>query len=331
MKLSMVSMNDVAKRAGVARSTVSKALRGDPSISAKLTKKVKGVAQKMGYTPHPLVSALMAQIHNRRRRSDPYHLAWVDLWPRGQSVRMVPYWSQHLAGVCERAAELGYSVEVHENISDRISPDRLRNILTARSQWGIILPPVPESAMNFPIDLRGLAAVTIGTSLRSPAIHRVSHNHFQGAQLACDRLRAKGFKRIGFCITTAHSRRVEGKWYGGYLARQLEWPKTERLRPLLVPPDDGTAFRRWLTAEKPDAVLLAEGKIASWIREASYPAQIVWLTLAGKEPGFWGVDQLPELVGRAAVEMTVGQIHRNERGMPPHPYALHLDGAWVEG
>ena len=127
------------------------------------------------------------------------------------------------------------------------------------------------------------------------------------------------------------SRRVQGKWCGGYLARQLEWPKTERLRPLLVPPDDGTAFRRWLTAEKPDAVLLAEGKIASWIREASYPAQIVWLTLAGKEPGFWGVDQLPELVGRAAVETTVGQIHRNERGEPPHPYALHLDGAWVEG
>jgi LacI family transcriptional regulator len=313
MKLSMVSMNDVAKRAGV------------------LTKKVKGVAQEMGYTPHPLVSALMAQIHIQRRRSDPYHLAWVDLWPRGQSIRMVPYWSQHLAGVRERAAELGYSVEVHENISDRISPARLRNILTTRTQWGIIFPPVPESAMNFPIDLGGLAAVTIGTSLRSPAIHRVSHNHFQGVQLACDRLREKGYKRVGLALTTPHNRRVEGKWYGGYLARQLEWPKAERLRPLLIPPDEGTTLRRWLATEKPDAVLLAESRIASWIREESSLTRVVWLTLGGKRTGSWGVDQLPVLVGRAAVEMTVGQIHRNERGTPLHPYALHLDGAWVDG
>jgi DNA-binding LacI/PurR family transcriptional regulator len=324
-------MGDVAKRAGVARSTVSKALRGDPSISAKLAEKVQCVARRMGYAPHPLVSALMAQIHVRRRRSDPYHLAWVDLWPRGEAVRAVPYWSQHLAGVRERAAELGYSVEVHDNIADRISPGRLRQILTARTQWGIIFPPVPESAMQFPIDLRGLAAVTIGTSLRSPAIHRISHNHFQGVQLACDRLRAKGFKRIGLALTAALSHRVEGKWYGGYLARQLAWPKAERLRPLLIPPDDGTALRRWLAAEKPDAVLLAESRIASWIREGASPAQVVWLTLGGKQPGFWGVDQLPVLVGRAAVELTVGQIHRNERGSPAHPYSLLLDGSWVEG
>lgn len=324
-------MADVAKRAGVARSTVSKALRGDPSISAKLTERVRAAARKVGYAPHPLVAVLMAQIHNRRRRSDPYHLAWIDLWPLGHAVRAVPYWAQHLQGVRARAAELGYGVEVYENIAERIPTARLRDILAARTQWGIILPPVPESSMQFPIDLRGLAAVTIGTSLRSPAVHRVSHNHFQGVQLACDRLRSKGFKRIGLALTASHSRRVEGKWYGGYLARQLDWPEKERLRPLLAPGDEGSIFRRWLADERPDAVLLAESKVADWIRQENSPARIVWLTLGGREPGSWGVNQLPELVGRAAVEMTVGQIHRHERGSPPHPYALLLDGAWVEG
>src|SRR5512133_1061710 len=79
-EISGVTMADVARAAGVARSTVSKALRSDPSISERCRKKVRQAATALGYAPDPMVAALMARLHSRRRRNDPHHIAWIDLW-----------------------------------------------------------------------------------------------------------------------------------------------------------------------------------------------------------------------------------------------------------
>lgn len=323
-------MRDVAKQAQVACSTVSKALRNDPSISPRVTAKIVSISKRLGYAPNPMVAALMAQLHGKRRRTDPPHIAWIDLWPRGQAAVSVPTWSEHLAGARERASELGYGVAVYEPVAENISPKRLRKILAARAQWGIIIPPVPESAMQYPIDIRSFAAVTIGTSLRAPLVHRVSHDHYSGIRLACDRLRAKGFKRIGLAISSAWNNRVDEKWYSGYLARQTGWPEDERLPPLVVDADGEARFRRWMAMERPDAVLAADPVIGLWVGQRRSVPKVVWLTLTDHRAKSYGIDQLPALAGRAAVDMVVGQIHRNERGTPPIPYTMLLAGKWVE-
>src|SRR5271165_4247185 len=64
-QIQTVRMAEIAQQLGVASSTVSRALRGDPRIGAQMRRRVEDVAEKMGYRPNPLVSALMA---NRRRR-----------------------------------------------------------------------------------------------------------------------------------------------------------------------------------------------------------------------------------------------------------------------
>ena len=58
-------MAEIAQRLGVAPSTVSRALRDDPRISAAVREQVRGIAGELGYRPNPLVSALMA--HRRRK------------------------------------------------------------------------------------------------------------------------------------------------------------------------------------------------------------------------------------------------------------------------
>jgi LacI family transcriptional regulator len=42
------------------------------------------------------------------------------------------------------------------------------------------------------------------------------------------------------------------------------------------------------------------------------------------------IDTRPDKMGAAAVELVVGQIHRNERGSPQIPHTLLLDGIWCE-
>lgn len=322
-------MRQLARLAGVSQSTVSKALRDDPTLPVKRCAEIKKLAAKMGYRPNPLVSALMAQLHRHRRRSDPHRIAWLDLWPDTGDPDLMPILKPLLRGARQRAESLGYGIEVYRAAVEQLNADRLRRILMARSQWGLIIPPVPKSASTFQLDLRGLTGVTVGTSLHRPVMHRVSPNHYQGGQLACDRLREKGFQRIGLVMSPAYNERVEERWLAAYLARQQQWPGPERLPPLWVDRDGRPAFERWRQRHKPDAILIAESYVASWLPEGKRPT-LVWLHGATDHAHSWGIDYQWEKLGAAAVELVMGQIHRNERGSPPIPHTLLLEVAWIE-
>lgn len=325
-------MRAVARAAGVATSTVSKALRGDPTIPAGRRREIKQVADRLGYRTNPLVAALMAQLHGQRRRNDPHHLAWIDLWTDElQTVRGHDA-SPALRGARRRAEELGYGIEVHAAARDQISPSRLRQILLTRSQWGVIFPPVPESAMHYAFDMAGLTGVAIGTSLREPTMHRVSHNHYQGGLLACGELRARGFRRIGFVLSPWNDARVDGKWRAAYLVQQQLWPRNERLPPLLAAVDRGEDFRRWFGRHRPDVIIAAEPHVAGWLREAKAARiRVAWLAIDMRKRDTWGIDYRSEVLGEAAVELVIGQIHRHERGSPQIAHSLLIDGGWVGG
>jgi len=49
--------------------------------------------------------------------------------------------------------------------------------------------------------------------------------------------------------------------------------------------------------------------------------------------GIWtpGIDQNPELIGSAAIDMVVAQIHRQEKGVPPHQKMMLIKGVWRGG
>jgi len=328
-----VTMRHVADAAGVSVSTVSKALRNDPSIPLKRCQAIQESARKLGYRPHPMISALMAQMHHHRRRSDPPNVAWIDLWPARENCAAVMDSAPLLSGARARAQELGYGLEVYPVGTERMSPERLRLTLAARGQWGLIIPPVPESAIKFPLDLNGLTGVTIGTSLHEPVLHRVSPNHYQGCILAWTQLRAMGFHRIGLVLSPEMNLRVESKWLGAFLACQQQLPKRERVAPLLAAPGNHAAVARWLRRETPEAILVAEQfpwQQANVLNRRPFDqAHVAWLMRQRGLRGLGGLDHQPEQLGRAAVDMVVAQIHRNERGSPAIPHTVLIDAAWT--
>ena len=50
-----------------------------------------------------------------------------------------------------------------------------------------------------------------------------------------------------------------------------------------------------------------------------------------KLSGWAGTNQNNEQVGAAAVDIIIGQIHRNETGLPPYPRAIMIGCSWVDG
>ena len=270
----------------------------------------------------------MAQLHHHRRRSDPQNIAWIDFWPpkTRESAAINP--APILSGARERAQELGYGLEIYSGADYGMDPGRLRRTLMARGHWGVIIPPVPEAAKRLALDLRGLAAVTIGTSLHEPVMHRVSPNHFQGCALAFERLREMHYKRIGFLLSSFMDERVEGKWLGAFLASQQRLPKKEQVTPLIL--NKKEMFSRWLRTEKPDVLLRAER--FEWDsapnRKAAALPPTFWLMRQGRESGLGHLDYHPEQLGRVAMDTVIAQLHRNESGRPSVPQSILIDASW---
>ena len=61
MEVNMSSIKDVARRAGVAISTVSKALNGYPNVSEETREKVNEAVRELNFTPNPIASALSSK------------------------------------------------------------------------------------------------------------------------------------------------------------------------------------------------------------------------------------------------------------------------------
>lgn len=56
-----ITLDDIAKRLDVSRVTVSKALRGHPDISVETTKKVRKIANDLGYSPNIIARSLSSR------------------------------------------------------------------------------------------------------------------------------------------------------------------------------------------------------------------------------------------------------------------------------
>jgi LacI family transcriptional regulator len=43
------------------------------------------------------------------------------------------------------------------------------------------------------------------------------------------------------------------------------------------------------------------------------------------------MNQNNDLVGAAAVDLVVGELHRNEAGIPTYPKCVMIESQWIEG
>jgi LacI family transcriptional regulator len=98
---------------------------------------------------------------------------------------------------------------------------------------------------------------------------------------------------------------------------------------------DRDLFHRWFDQHKPDVLLSLYNILFPWLKERSLrvPQDVGIIQLEWREShaDISGMNQHNDAVGEAAVDMVVGQIHRNETGIPAFPRATLIGASWVEG
>lgn len=333
---SRVTLHQIAARAGVHVTSVSLALRGSSKLPLATRERLCALAKEMGYRRDPALDALNAYRNNVRKHVYQATVGWLNNYSKREDLLRIPSFRAYHGGMRERAEELGYSLEeiwLHE---PRLTPERLKKRLLARSIPGLILFPQRESSALPPFAWEEFSAVSIGYTVTSPQLHRVTNHQFRSALILLKNLRALGYRRIGVCIAEEYNRRTNLGPCSAYSAYDVTVPPEERV-PILIQMrlNDREDIHRWITQHRPQVIISQHFDMWDRCLECGLrvPEDIglAYFHINKGENLLSGIHQNDHAIGRAALDMLVAMLHRNERGVPEFPQHLLIDGEWQAG
>lgn len=330
------TMEDVARESGVAISTVSRALRDDHRIGAVTRERIKGVAQRLGYRPNPMVAALMSHVRAAHPPAASCNLAWLDFAADPERWRRQPVQRAFYTGANARASGASYVLERIPTRTPGMTPTRLAQILAYRGVRGVLLPYFDGSrglATSIPLPLGQFTTVIVGAQFQEPALNFATNDQYASSRLAVLELWKRGYRRIGYVGVPFAETVVNNRFCAGYLATlPLEFG-TAPLPPLLS--TDPEKLRAWLGAHHPDVVLTTDPSLLETVRGFGWrvPEQlgVAHLHVDADDEAISGVCQNSEAVGAAAVDLLIGQLSSNEHGVPAHAKGVLVPGSWKPG
>jgi LacI family transcriptional regulator len=332
-------MSAVAADAGVSTITVSRVFRRHPSVRPETDAKVRASAERLGYRPDPLVGILMARLRSGMPGSARAAFAIVNLLPEPMKRHSSPRIRALYDGIVSRAASLGF-VTSEFRVGDApgaLTPARLNSILGARGIVGVIVAIAPGIAFALPLDWSRLAAVAVGFTVREPSLHRVAPDHYHNMLALCQHLHDRGCRRIGFCVDRNSAERTDYLWIAGLRSHQEHALAAKRINPLILDDfysqESRSVISNWARDQKLDAMISNHDQ-GKEFTSAKHPGMANPITFAHLDRApdainCAGIDQRFSDVGAAAVDVVIGQLHRNERGVPLVPRTLLVPGRLV--
>ncbi len=324
-----VTMRDIARLAGGFHpSTVSLALRNDPSISAAVRQRIRDVARKAGYRRDPLLDAFNSQrLTHLGRRVEPVIAFVLDFDSRQsfeESPRHVALWR----GAVKTAETLRHRVELFFVGRNALTAERLDSILHARSIHCLVAAALSAGTPPLNVAWDRYSTVKIDSFDLDVHCDTIGGALLSGVRQAMQRTRDLGHRRIGLILNRSAETERNDMLLGGYLV-EVGWSRTlPHIPPLVADETTGVSVvERWVQAHAIDAVL------SDW---AGFPAvvasvnralghRLAWASLNGiwAPPGVACLIEDHERAGELAVEQVVTLSRSNQRGIP-HSVSLTL-------
>ncbi|MDQ8181016.1 LacI family DNA-binding transcriptional regulator [Pelagicoccus sp. SDUM812005] len=329
-------MKDIAERAGVTPMAVSYALRGAPNVSEEKRRRILAIAEEMGYVPDPAISRMMSYLAGRKgTRVFQNTLALINTSEDREFVeREAPLVAFRRSAV-ERAEELGYKVELFWYHQPRTSPKRLAGILKSRGIEGIILSSSGRADTRLDFDCSEFSLVALGDTIVSPRLNRVMEYHFGNALTLLEELKALGYRKIGFVFNEEVQRMHARRHKAAALCHLSETQPAWQVPIFEYKQWDDHAFVAWYQAHRPEVVvsnrpvaLEAMQRMGVAVPQETGFAQ---LELLDETAAVAGMRTRFNLLGSAAVEQLVGQLHSRMLGLPSAPKTVKIEGSWRAG
>ncbi|MCH6259294.1 LacI family transcriptional regulator [Puniceicoccaceae bacterium K14] len=334
-----VTLREIADELGISHSSVSRALRNNPSISESLRAKVQNKAEELGYTPDPLLSALSHYRLTSKTKPIKSALAWINPWSNPKKFRENKEFELYWQGAQEAAKRMGFTLE--EFSTSKTPLTRLERILKARNILGVLIGPSHDlSKDGTPVDLvdfpwKDFAVVRFGRSIALPHAHFVSSAQTANTLSSFNTISKKGYRRIGYA-GILRSMRAFGS--GFHMAQQYV-PASRRLLPLYFD-EDISIYKQidrlasWVEKSNPDAIITDGSHLLHMLPDLGYkiPEDIALATTSIHDTLIdAGIDQNPREIGRTAIRTLVGLLNEQNFGIPQNRTAILIEGTWVNG
>lgn len=184
---------EVARRAGVSISTVSRTINQTGKISAKTQEHVRRVMRDLGYKPN--------RVARRLRAGGKCHLLGLII-PNIQN----PFFADLARGVEDVAYRNNFAVLLCNYDEDAKKERFYLDVMQAESVDGIILPPLTETdAAVLKMARGGMPVVCVDRALANTAIDKVEIDNHGGALAAVTHLLQRGHRRIGMIAGPGNS------------------------------------------------------------------------------------------------------------------------------
>jgi LacI family transcriptional regulator len=332
------TMHEIAERAGVGKATVSLALRDDPRLRPETRRRIQRLANKMGYRTNATVANLMAQLRASRT---PKYQATLGLLNVSHDPRILSglcTFREWVKGCNERAAQLGYGLDPFWLHEPGTSPSRLAKILESRNIRGLVVAALLDRGglpEEFEVIWRRFACIVVGVHPAAPPLNFSSNDQYLTALHAIQRLWSRGYRRMGLVISPEVDAMVERRFSAGFWAGIDAIDGRERIPVFPYHMGREASFRAWFSQHRPDAILCLHHEVKKWVLDmgVKVPEEVGLAHLdRHDELSDWsGMHQNNTLIGAAAIDMLVGQLHRNEVGLPEFPKASFIQSAWIDG
>ncbi|NQZ33518.1 MAG: LacI family DNA-binding transcriptional regulator [Oceanospirillaceae bacterium] len=202
MKSTSITIPDVAKAAGVSKSTVSLALQNSPKLRTETKKKVMKAAKQLGYVYNQGAANL------RRRSSSMIGMIINDLTN--------PFFAELAIALERHFSEAGYVVMMANTSEDREQQDKVLRAFCEHGVAGILISPaVGTQQQDFASYFaRGLPIVSVMQPIPGAECDYIAPDYRQGIQEATAHLIDQGITRLAFLggrlETAAYQERKKG-------------------------------------------------------------------------------------------------------------------------
>jgi LacI family transcriptional regulator len=140
---------------------------------------------------------------------------------------------------------------------------------------------------------------------------------------------------MGLVLSPEVDAMVDFRFSAGFWAGQERLDGCERIPTFPFHHASEASFRAWYAQHRPDAILCMHHEVKKWIEEMriKVPEEVglAHLDRHSELPDWSGMHQNNALVGAAAIDMLVGQLHGNEAGLPESPKASFIQSTWIDG
>ena len=328
-----VTLVDVAKKAGVSRSTASRALAHAPTCAKATIEKVERAAAALNYKPDPALSALINHRDAKRVKNQLQMSIGIPGKMLNRNGRKGLYHAELARSIELAVLKKGFGVEWLPS-DQEVSPRQMDQMARSRGVRGFIWSWLKEDAYLGEFPWSKYSHVGLILPLVRPLIHRVRDDSFRTVMDAMEEAKKMGFRRPALALATEQGSEKDRFDIAGYLlaCHELGFEPIPFYRR---DPHHTPSIRAWLNSARPDVVIGTSDGLFWQMTNGGIqiPEEVSFINLlepditgSGRFPGF---DPQTNQIGEALVDILERQIRHNELGFTKEPMTLLVRRKWI--